>query len=263
MRCLILSDLHLEHDCDWIIPKVLPDFDVAIFAGDIDLTPKEAVLRLANEPGLVGKPVVYVPGNHEFYGGEINARLAEGRSAAGGTRVFMLEPANVVSIDGVPFVGATLWSDFKIYGDAVAAMALCQMTLDAEAPIFIEDHGKGARRVKPSDLQHLHARDLSAIEESLAAVGPGAMVVTHFAPHPNSIHPRYEASSITGGFVSDLTDTILRHAPALWIHGHTHESFDYFVGATRIICNPKGYGPNDGEWRSENPAFVEDLVIEI
>ena len=80
------------------------------------------------------------------------------------------------------------------------------------------------------------------------------MVITHHAPHPASVHPRWRDNPVNPAFVSDLTR--LMGKACLWIHGHTHDSFDYTVGGTRVLCNPKGY-------RDENRAFRPDLTVTI
>ena len=82
------------------------------------------------------------------------------------------------------------------------------------------------------------------------------MVVTHHAPHPGSLHPRYADDMLSAAFVSDLSSIIEAGQPALWVHGHVHTSFDYRVGATRVLCNPHGYG-------AENPDFEPSLVVEV
>lgn len=82
------------------------------------------------------------------------------------------------------------------------------------------------------------------------------VVVTHHAPHPGSIAPRYQRDLLTGAFASDCEDLILAGQPTLWIHGHMHHSADYRIGATRVLCNPHGYG-------RENPAFNSALIVEV
>ncbi len=94
----------------------MPDFDVAVFAGDIAETPREAIRILATATALAGRPVLYVPGNHEFFSGEMEARLAEGRAAARGTPVTVLDRKTVV-LGGVRFVGSVLWSDYALQGN--------------------------------------------------------------------------------------------------------------------------------------------------
>jgi Icc-related predicted phosphoesterase len=82
------------------------------------------------------------------------------------------------------------------------------------------------------------------------------VVVTHHAVHWQSVHPRFRSDPVTAAFVSDRSALIEGYRPTLWVHGHVHNSSDYRVGATRIICNPHGYGP-------ENPTFDGALVVEV
>jgi Icc-related predicted phosphoesterase len=82
------------------------------------------------------------------------------------------------------------------------------------------------------------------------------VVVTHHAPHPLSVHPRYAGSALNASFASDLSEMMELWQPELWVHGHVHDTFDYVVRNTRVVCNPRGYG-------TENPAFDPALVVEI
>ncbi len=84
--------------------------------------------------------------------------------------------------------------------------------------------------------------------------------MTHHAPSPLSVHPRYAGSPLNAAFVSDLSRVAGGGRAALWIHGHTHDSFDYDLGGTRVVCNPRGYA-KDGV--NENPRFDAGLVVEV
>ena len=86
------------------------------------------------------------------------------------------------------------------------------------------------------------------------------MVITHHAPSRKSIHPRFADSLMNACFVSDAERLIDGSRAHLWIHGHTHDSFDYFVNGTRVLCNPRGYVVDD---KAENPAFDPGLVVEV
>jgi predicted phosphodiesterase len=108
-RIPVLSDLHTEFLQYWSLPEELPDFDVAVLAGDIAGAPEKGVEFAATALALAGKPLVYVPGNHEFFGGEIENRLRAGKEAAAGSGVRLLD-RDVAVIDGVRFVGAMLWT---------------------------------------------------------------------------------------------------------------------------------------------------------
>jgi hypothetical protein len=83
MKLLVFSDLHLDHKPNWSLPDSFPDYDVCVAAGDIDGSPAESIRRLATNPGLRGKPIVFTPGNHEFYGNVLEDAIEEGRALGG------------------------------------------------------------------------------------------------------------------------------------------------------------------------------------
>jgi Icc-related predicted phosphoesterase len=254
-RLLVISDLHLDQLPLWWWPESFPRFDVAVFAGDIDCSPDVAIRQLARVPALKKKPIIFVPGNHEFYHGDVEARLDAGRAAAAGTNVHMLDRDSVI-IKGVRFIGAILWTDYNLFGD--------QITGQVAALQCINDHRyikTGGVQWMPHHAHALHLLDRAFIETELAKRHAGStVVVTHHAPHPGSLAPRYATEPASAGFVSNLESLILAVRPALWIHGHTHTSFDYRVGQTRILCNPKGYGPGRNHPRMENEAFDDQLI---
>ena len=211
MRLLVLSDLHLEHRSAWVVPESFPPFDVAVIAGDVDASPAHAVHRLATAPGLTERPIVFVPGNHEYYRGCLEERLAAGRAACAGTRVHLLDRGTQV-LAGVRFVGATLWTDYALFGDPNAAMAACRRTINDHRLMTIGP--PGARRpFLPEDAAAIHGGDVAFIEAELARpfAGP-SVVVTHHAPHIGSVAPRYARDPASPGFVSDLGLTIGRAA---------------------------------------------------
>jgi Icc-related predicted phosphoesterase len=255
---LVLSDLHLENRPYWRLPETLPPFDVAVFAGDIAETPRAAVEMFATAPALAGRPVVYVPGNHEFFSGDIDARIADGKAAAEGTNIRLLD-REAVAIAGARFVGAILWTDFALKNDVARAMEV------AEAGMY--DHRlirAGGESFTLSHALDRHRADLAFIEAELAKpfTGP-TVVVTHHAPHARSIHPKYAATVLSAAFASDLTAVIERGRPDLWLHGHTHASSDYRVGETRVVCNPKGNGPKIRGGDFDNRDFREGFVVEV
>ena len=263
IRLLVLSDLHLKHRRSWSLPDGPLDFDVAIFAGDIAGSPREAVDILLTQPALAERPIVYVSGNREFHGGEIEARLSEGRAAAVGTRVNMLDRETVV-INGARFIGAVLWTDYGFFpGIRDEAMIHASKSLEDRRAIRIRD-GARSPAFTPSDALARHEADLAYIESELARpfAGP-TVVVTHHAPHRKSVAFEHLDNMLTAAYVSDLSATIERGKPRLWAHGHTHRSFDYEVGGCRIVCNPEGHGLGDHGPEKENPQFNERLVIEV
>ncbi len=263
MRLLCLSDLHLERKCDWSFPGELPLFDVAVFAGDVHASPIDAIRYLLGLKALQDRPIVYVAGNHELYDGFLPLNEIAGHGEASGTRLHYLAGSrNSVIIDGQAFIGTTLWTDYRLSGDREKAMAEAELGMTDHECIFDWVDGEPVHFM-PDDALRRHRSELAHMKKALLAHGPGAVVVTHHGPSPLSVHHRYAGDHTSAAYCSDLSGLIRKTKPALWVHGHVHDSFDYRIGATRIVANPKGYGPHDGEWRCENPGFDERLVIEI
>jgi predicted phosphodiesterase len=249
----ILSDLHLSRG-----PLDLPanDADVVIAAGDV-ARPQQAVPWLAG----LGKPVLYVPGNHEFYGGSIAGTRAELKRLCAGTNVRLLDNDEAM-LDGVRFLGTTLWTDFLICGDgeqqAAAMHEACALMYDFR---IIRYGANGQSVFTPTDAMALFRANVQWLERKFAEPHDGpTVVITHHAPSPNSIHPRYAGSLLNACFVSDAEALVEASRAELWIHGHMHDSFDYRLGGTRVVCNPRGYA-RDGV--DENAAFDPRLVIGV
>ena len=267
MRLLVLSDLHLEHRPLWNLPDEFPDIDVAVCAGDIDESPAASIRRLAAHPALLRKPIIFVAGNHEFYGGVYEDRIAEGKSVAAETGVHYLV-ADTVVIDGARFVGATLWTDYSLDGNRPLALMAAERGLNDHRLIKRRAYragDKGRFKWLPKDAAWHHARHRAYIQDVLATPHEGpTVVVTHHAPSPKSIARQYIDDPLNPAFASDLEQ--LMHGPAapeLWVHGHIHASNDYMVGDTRIVANPKGYGPGPEFPRIENEAFKSDFVVDL
>jgi len=255
IRLLVLSDLHLEHRRSWSLPEGSPEFDVVIFAGDIAASPREAVDILLSQPlspnvplSMSRKPRISWRRNR--------ARLSEGRAAAIGTRVNLLDRETVV-INGARFIGAVLWTDYDFFpGIRDEAMIHASKALEDHRAIRI---GDGARSLAftPADALARHEADLAYIESELARpfAGP-TVVVTHHAPHRRSVAFEHLDNMLTAAYVSDLSATIERGKPRLWVHGHTHMSFDYEVGGCRIVCIPRAMGRANAVWRRRTPSSM-------
>ena len=260
MRLHILSDLHLgvrgmEH------PQT--DADIVILAGDI-ARPEPAIAWARG----FGKPVLYVPGNHEFYGSSLAQTrrtlqaLCAGSAGSADSQVQLLDNRSLV-LQGVRFIGSTLWSDFRIVGDGQArldAMAQAQRFAYDFTRVRVGD-APDAPLFTPEDSAALFDANVRWLREALAQpfAGP-TVVVTHHAPTAQSIHPRFAGSPLNGIFVSDAQALVKASGARLWIHGHTHDSFDYRVGGTRVLCNPRGYAK---EGVAENAAFDARLVVDV
>lgn len=232
MRLQILSDLHLEFG-DFDLPAT--DADVLVLAGDIHT--KLHGIHWIKERAPKDIPIIYIAGNHEFYGERHPRLLDKIKSTARGSNVHVLENEGV-SIDGYHFFGCTLWTDMALHGDAMLG-SLASMAMNDYSRI--RDSYR-YRKLSPSYTATEHKQSVAAIERFLARNDPQkTIVVTHHAPSIHSLpdHRRYEP--ISAAYASNLESIISAHAPTLWIHGHIHTSQDYPIGRTRILSNPRGY----------------------
>ena len=253
MKLNILSDLHLSFGA---FDRPENDADVVILAGDISRPQAAVAWALGFE-----KPVLYVLGNHEFYGGSIDGATDEFQRLCTGTHVHLLDNSEIV-IGRVRFLGTTLWSDFGLFGELEKKTAAM-----AEARRLIRDFSR-IRLVEaadtvfsPEDSAALFKRHAGWLDERLDSAHDGpTVVITHHAPSRRSIHPRFADSLLNACFVSDAERLVGADRVLLWIHGHTHDSFDYLVNGTRIVCNPRGYAKGGV---NENPRFDPDLMIEV
>ena len=289
MKVLILSDLHLEFGT-FLPPEA--DYDVVILAGDIAVPARKAV-RWARREAVFGlaRGVVYVPGNHEFYADVMPTALGDMHEAAAGSNVHTLDCGEWI-FEGVRFLGCTLWTDFalqiEVSGQLTShvslATALAQRHMSdyqlirthvgADEGLTNSVRRKGVLRASdksPKALKrHLRAADTLAINghhrawllERLGEPFDGpTVVVTHHAPHRGSLAPNRVDDWISCSYVNELPVEFFE-VPVLWVHGHTHDSFDYQVGNCRVVCNPRGYmlghhkEPQNADF---NPGFVVDL----
>jgi Icc-related predicted phosphoesterase len=257
MRIWIFSDLH-----SYIPPALTaPEgVDVIVVAGDTCEGGARMVDVLDTRFGGSGAHIVTVLGNHEFYHGCVDRERREARKRGDELGVTVLDNRVVEIDDAVRFVGCTLWTDYMLYaggseGHQRAYMRAAALGLNDHRLVQLSE--LSSARFRPEHARALHLEARAFLEMVLATpFGGPTVVVTHHCPHPRSVPDVFVGDKLTPAFCSDLSNIIERFQPAMWIHGHTHSSFDYMVGRTRVICNPKGYG-------AENPEFKWDLVVEI
>ena len=251
MKIRILSDLHLEFQ-RWAPPKV--DADVVVLAGDIHVGIQGVDWARRHFPL---SPVIYVPGNHEFYGEHMQNLRGDLLRAGRDSRVDVLDGDNLV-IGGVRFLGATLWTDFALQGTDLSSIDRAMADADRGMNDFRLIRYGARGRFLPKNARAIHLAQVRWLRIKLAEkfLGP-TIVVTHHLPHRHSISPRYQGSDLNPSFASDLSD-LMGSSVSLWIHGHTHESFDYLVNGTRVVCNPRGYAPME-----LNPAFDPGLTVDV
>lgn len=248
MRIHILSDLHLEY-APFQPGNV--DADLTVLAGDVHTGTNGIKWILENFPH---KPVVYVLGNHEFYGQKIQKLVAKIKDLAAGTNVHVLENDRFEVGDAV-ILGATLWTDFRLHGDPVIAEVTAQTGMNDFRRIRLMP---SYRRFQPKDARALHAQSLEWISKQMNEKhGRKLIVVTHHAPSPQSIPPRFEGDPLNAAFASNLDRFIEQCGAALWIHGHIHQRSDYMIGNTRVVANPRGY-PTE-----PHTGFDPTLTLEV
>ena len=271
MKITVVSDLHLEFgDLDL---RNIQSADVLVLSGDIvigaDLNHPEVSTYYEKTKMMRGfvqrckaefPHVVAVAGNHEFYHSRYDKALVEISEMYQEYGVHFLD-ASKVMIDDVMFIGGTLWSDFN-KADALTLHTTQAMMNDFVIIKWEDKINNVYRKFKPQDALniHNHTKQYLINEFSNLNAEQKVVVVSHHAPTHSSTHPRYrEDHLVNGAYRSDLSDLILDNPQIkLWTHGHTHNSFDYMVGTTRVVCNPRGYARYD-----ENEYFDRNKTVEI
>ena len=247
MKIHLLSDLHLEFK-DFAPPPT--DADVVVLAGDVHI--KGRGVEWAKK--TFDKPVVMVMGNHDYWSGSLAHTLKKSEEAAAGSHVHLLHNRAVV-IDGVRFLGATLWTDFQLMGNAPLAMWDAQTRMNDFRKIRNASFG----RLKPAEILSEHVKSRAFLTDQLYADFDGpTVVVTHHPPTGQAIPQRYRDSgdNLNACYASNL-DHLIGDVP-LWLHGHIHDSHCLQLGDTRVVCNPRGYDPLE-----LNPDFDPGLVLEV
>jgi DNA repair exonuclease SbcCD nuclease subunit len=198
------------------------------------------------------KHVLYIMGNHEHYHGDF-------ATSANILRTVLKEFPNIhfmdkesITIDDVTFIGGTLWTDMNkedphtLYSIKGVMNDFRIIQNSARKVTFKDEAGKFHEREArfcPEDTVEDHKAMLAFIDETTKDKTDKFVVIGHHSPCKLSTHPRYkEEAMMNGAYSSDLSEFILdRPQIKLWTHGHTHDPYDYMIGSTRIVCNPRGY----------------------
>lgn len=277
MKVAIASDLHLEFgDLDIQNPD---QADVLILSGDIlvaqDITEHDPYLTLGLEYrsnryhnfmqrcSQKFAHVIYVMGNHEHYHGDFAKTHEHLRDVLGYLKNVHVLEKEILTVDDVTFIGGTLWTDMN-NNDQLTLYHMTSMMSDfrcvknsnrmtsykvyeqingvdnREKPIFKQRVSK----FSPDDAVEDHVKMKGYIQQIVEGKFDQTFVVVgHHAPSRLSTHEMYKNDTImNGGYSSDLNEFIFEHPQIkLWTHGHTHHNFDYMIGSTRIVCNPRGY----------------------
>lgn len=271
-----MSDLHLEFDFnefhktrllgddvrfEFYLRPPQPEADVLVLAGDIHTG--ASGIEWASRKFRI--PTVTVLGNHEFYTwdemSETTDKIRQAANTASRKVIFLENDVwtyRTPEGEDIRFLGTALWTDFALYDAPAISMADAQQRINDFRLIRIQD-GQKLRALTPADTVRMHQAARAFLETELAKPFNGkTVVVTHHAPSPRSIDRKYKGSLLNPAFASNLEDLIERYQPELWVHGHMHDSFDYRIGKTRVVCNPRGYSPSE-----LNPGFDPMLTVEI
>ena len=286
MKIKLVSDLHLEFSDCFINND--EGADVLILGGDImiaqDLHDHPEPANTADQAAIAAGTglgrrqmtaqrfrdffkrcsfqfphVIYIMGNHEFYNGKFYAGIDYMRDeCAKYPNVYMLEQDTKI-IDDVVFVGGTLWTNMN-KRDPLTMHAIEGMMNDFR---IIRNDYRSYAHMSALDVAIRHDKTLGYIKHVVQEhKDKRCVVVGHHTPSFQSMHPMYANDSLmNGGYHSDLSEFILDHPQIkLWTHGHTHHPFDYMIGETRVVCNPRGY-ENDGY--SEDTGWDPTKILEI
>lgn len=247
MKALILSDLHLEHGEPFIVEKI-DGVELLILAGDIgchnehydfikDCTTKYKVL--------------YILGNHEFFGHS----LQEVRDFWKNVKLdnfYFLDNSSIL-IENTLFIGSTLWVDFNSNSSIVKTNAQKNMN-DYK---YILNNDKSDKIIPDNILSEFYTSLIFLRDEIKSNNHVKKVIITHHAPSYLSVSPNYIENPIVPLYASNLDCVVKSSNADLWIHGHMHNSSDYYIGETRVVANPRGYINENKE--GFNPRFVIDL----
>ena len=255
MKIHLISDLH----CDFSkYHNELPECDVVVIAGDV-AEDSWYLIDICNYNPT--HKIIFVPGNHDFYGGNIEKKLNNLREIQTNIckNLFVLQNESI-TIDDVEFFGSTLWSGLESYGKHYTdklkewyhrSIADSRYITNWSADTMLQEHN-----VCTKNLTEFLSNDNSMKK----------VVITHFAPSLKSVHESYSGSvPFNSYWCNNFSDDFISKAD-IWLHGHVHNSFDYtvnqFEGARqcRVVCNPRGYCD---EYTDENKMFDPELIIEI
>ena len=249
MKVQVLSDLHLRYyktqDVIPLLADTAADADVTVIAGDVDCDDWAVFFR---EMCDVHKMVLFVPGNHDFYGNSIQRALDEWKSYEYVYPNLRVLYNSSELLSGTKFVGTTLW--FR-----KPACGFYTHTSSYPDFAYIENFTK-----------EVEEENNKAIRFLMDNSDSNSVIVSHFVPSQHSTHPKYEGSFLNQYFVCSLDDHIVSINPKLWVHGHTHDSYDYAHPDcnTRVVCNPMGYlFVKFGEEFLENNGFRKNLIVEV
>lgn len=253
LKVQLFSDLHQEFSA-FTPPDA--DVDVVVLAGDIYTGTRGIEWAITT---FKNKPVVFLAGNHEFYGHSFPSLNLKLQAKAAGTHVHVLQNSTV-EINGWLLLGATLWTNYALNGNSVLSMMAASGSMNDYSRIRHSDHDY--RRLRPADILPHHAESVQWLDTTLEANShKRCVVITHHAPSGLSIPEKYRDDPNNPCYASSLEHLILKHQPVAWLHGHIHAFRDYWIDNTRVLCHPRGY--DDGKAHKEQTGFDAHRVFEL
>lgn len=236
-----MSDTHLEIAPYFVPPMVGDEDTVMLLSGDICTAHSlGANVHQFFQSLKRFKAVVYIPGNHEYYREHIDKgdqKIKDWLKENGYHNVHYLNMDSVV-IEDVAFVGATLWTDIN-KGDPLSKIQVENGLND-----YRVIRAAGYRKLRGNDTIIKHITHKNFIFEEIARLRSQVrrtVVLSHHAPSELSVHPKYKGDSLNAAYFTNMEDIVMDKGPDLWFHGHTHNNFSYTLGATEVLCNPRGY----------------------
>jgi len=259
MKIRIMSDIH--NDVNYDFPFRLSNVDkFTIVAGDISGSVNDTIKWVDDNM----RNGIIIGGNHSGYSEpkkslqEIDRELSDYYKLT--DNVTYLQNTYKI-INDIVFVGATLWTDFKLYGEDFQIWDM------QNAIKYMNDYrynhyenDEVMRLLRPEDTLNMFNKSFEFIKNTVEKFkDKKVVVITHHAPSMKSIHSKYLSGYANACYASNLEQFILDNPNIkLWVHGHVHNNFDYMIGNCRVICNPRGY-----ERYQENFEFDSDLEVEI
>lgn len=254
----LLSDLHqdmLSNDSLEHI-SIHPDTNILVVAGDVGQGASE--MRKLKTLASPERPVVAIFGNHCVVGERIVELEAIAREMSSPEDGFYVLHRDSVTLFGIRFVGAILWTD---------GMAIPQGTSFEESCALCAPRGYAKSELRPGvpfsfeDSIKEHKKDLGYIRSVLSVPFEGpTVVITHHLPSTKSVASEYINFPTSAAYSSNLSDLEFSGCD-FWFHGHTHSSVDYYIGYCRVVCNPRGHSKVAGQW--QNPLFKPELLIPV
>lgn len=252
MRIWVFSDLHLEFGEAFNQPPP-DDVDVLVCAGDLLTRGVVSSIEWLAAHVPSSMPVMFTAGNHEFYGASVQESVRDARVLQSRYPNIHFLDNDAVDIKDVRFLGATLWTDFRLNGgDPEFAMNAAQAGMNDYRRIKFSK--LPYQKFKPIHAYRKHQESRAFLRSSLEETNARTtVVVTHHAPSARSIASEFQGDPLSACYASDLEHLMVETQPSLWVHGHVHHRVDYRVGETRVVANPRGY---PGEATDFDPRFV-------